>query len=208
LTDAELVLNVNEISMQGSRVSWHSHNPAAEFMTTRKHATVEQYIQWVTDGNYSAMLLDASLLQITYEVADGKITGHRLAYIPCPVAIDQALLDERMPVADIASLYAKSSDVLLQSPVRFDYAPGAAKLHHPAAHLTINSTDCRIACVAPVHVHRFVDFVFRHFYPRLWSKHESFFAEAAWRHVDGGSFDDNYRKTLHMMWDTHATASD
>jgi hypothetical protein len=207
LVDAELVLYANEVSMQNVRVSWHAHNPAAEFMTTRQHATLEQYLQWVLDGSYSAILLDASLLQITYDIADGEIIGHRLAYVPCPFIVDQTLLEEGNPIADIVSLYDNLADVALRSPVRFDYDPLAATSSHPAAHLTINSTDCRIACVAPMHVHRFVDFIYRHFYPRLWNAHRRFFAEAAWRHLGDRVLDDEDRTSPHVTWDVHATAT-
>lgn len=68
LTDAELVLYTNEVSMHATRVSWHAHNPAADFMTTRQHATLEQYLHWVINGSYSAILLDASLYRSNIEL--------------------------------------------------------------------------------------------------------------------------------------------
>jgi len=191
--------------MSTTRVSWHSHNPAADFITAREHATVEQYMHWVVNGNYSAVLFDASLLQITYDIANGKVSSHRLAYVPCPFVVDQTLLREGTPIADVVSLYSDLSEVALRSPIRIDYAPGQAKLNHPAAHLTINSSDCRIACVAPMHVHRFVDFIFRHFYPLLWNAHSLFFAESAWRHLGGQVLNDEDRSTPHLVWDVHAT---
>ena len=207
LQDADLALYCNEVSMHGTRVSWYSYDAAAEFLITRRDATIEQYLHWLRAGSFSAILLDASLLQISYDVHGERVIGHRLVYVPCPFQADATLLNQGEPVFDVVSLYDNLADVVLRSPLRFDYDPNAAAPHHPAAHLTVNSPDCRIACVAPMHVHRFIDFVFRHFYPRLWHAHSGFFAEAAWRHVGERVLSDEDRTTPHLMWDVYATAS-
>ncbi len=203
LTDAELALFANEVSIGSTRVSWHAHDPTAEFITNRTHATIDQYLAWLSAGIYSAVLLDGSLLQITYDVQGGKITGHRLAYVPCPYIIDPVFLEEGEPIGDVIEMYNESevSNIALRSPIRFDFDPKSAKSGHPAAHLTINSVDCRIACVAPMNVHRFIDFVFRHFYPQLRMAHLPFFVEAAKRQFGENVLIDEDRKIPHMMWD-------
>jgi hypothetical protein len=215
LADAQLALYSNEVSIgeseRTSRISWHGHNPTSDFLLSREHGTVDQYLHWLTDGAYSAILYDGSLLQITYHLQRGTVTAHRLAYIPCPFIVDTALLADGTPVDDVIGLYTELSDVALRSPVRFDYDPGAARRDHPAAHLTINSADCRIACVAPMHALRFADFIFRHFYPRLWDAHRGFFAAASWQHAgEAGEqvLSDEDRTSPHLMWDIHATATE
>lgn len=205
LMDAELALYVNEVAIDGARVSWHPLDPAAEFIITRGYATPKQYIAWVKAGAYSAILFDASLLQLTYEVEGGAVTRHRLAYIPCPFLVDDDLLQEGEPIADVVELYSESMDAIaLRSPVRFDYDRAAAKPGHPAAHLTINSSDCRIACVAPMHASRFLDFVFRHFYPQLRAGHEPFFSECAKRHLGARVISDEDCEGPHLMWRLHS----
>jgi hypothetical protein len=82
-----------------------------------------------------------------------------------------------------------------------DYDPGAARSGHPAVHLTLNSTGCRIGCAAPLHVLRFVDFIFRHFYGDLWAAHASFFRDGARKHIGRGSLTIEERLDLHLMWD-------
>lgn len=212
LTDAELILYSNEVSLQDlgdrSRISWHGHNPASDFLISHEHGTIDQYVHWVVNGAYSAVLFDASLLQITYDLARGKIVGHRLAYIPCPFIVDTSLLDEGIPVADVVSLYDQLSDVALRSPIRFDYDLKAAKRNHPAAHLTVNTADCRIACVAPMHPLRFADFIFRHFYPRYWDAHSDFFDAAAWQHAGEPVLEEADRSSPHLIWNTNATATE
>jgi hypothetical protein len=213
LSDAELTLNVNPVSgrewaegpRRMTRVSWYGHDPKASFLVTRQHGTIEQYLHWVTTGAYSAVLLDASLLQITYELAGNNIVGHRLAYIPCPFIVDTEFLEEGNPIDDVVGMYAELSDVVLRSPIRFDYDRKSARTNHPSAHLTLNSSDCRIACVAPMHVLRFTDFIFRHFYPALWEAHSPFFEAAAWRHLGSSVITGEDRGSPHLMWDTHTT---
>ncbi len=203
LNRAELAVYVNEVSLVGvKRVTWHAHDPAAGFLIQHNHATLGQYLHWVKAGAYSAILLDGSLLQITYDIESGQVSGHRLAYIPCPFVLDNDLLREGEPLADIIEVYrdVPTQDMALRSPVRFDYDPAAAKAGHPAAHMTVNSADCRIACVAPMHVLRFVDFVFRNFYPALHSAHRDFFGPAANRHVGGRVLNDDDRAHPHLMW--------
>lgn len=107
----------------------------------------------------------------------GEVVGHRLAYMPCPYDVAAELLAQES-LLDAIELYDGSSDILLRSQLRFDFDPRASAPGHPAAHFTFNSPHCRIACVAPVHIMRFLDFVFRHSYPAQRRFHESFFAPA------------------------------
>ncbi|WP_434450070.1 DUF2290 domain-containing protein [Lentzea sp. E54] len=209
LMEAELALYANEVSLNSTRVSWHAHDPTAAFITTRKHPDIGQYLAWLAAGIYSAVLLDGSLIQITYDVQGGKIVGHRLAYIPCPYIVDPAFLEEGEAIADVVEMYRDSEDgnIALRSPVRFDFDPKAARSGHPAAHLTINSIDCRVACVAPLGVHRFIDFVFRHFYPQLRTAHLPFFEEAAKRPSGESVLLDEDRKMPHIMWDLHSMST-
>jgi hypothetical protein len=139
LAEAELALNINpvsthewvEASKRATRVSWHGHDPNADFLVTRQHGTIEQYLHWVTTGAYSAVLLDASLLQVTYDVVGNDIAAHRLAYIPCPFIIETEFLEEGNPIDEVVGMYVELSDVVLRSPIRFDYDLKAAKTHHP-----------------------------------------------------------------------------
>jgi hypothetical protein len=205
LSEASLILYSNPVAMSESRVSWHSLSPGGAFLVNRTHATIEQYFQWLERGEYSAVLPDASLLQITYDVTDRQVTAHRLAYVPCPTVVNQRWLQEGESIADVVEAYLGSdaSTVVLRSPVRFDYDPIAADSCHPAAHMSINSESCRVACVAPLHPYRFIDFVFRHFYPQLWSLHRPWFSSAATAHIQAGRMADEHRTLPHLAWPLH-----
>lgn len=204
LSDAELATFITGIRMTGSRLTWQSHRPEIPFFSGDMIASVAEYHRWVSGGHYSALLIDGSLLQITYDVRNGEVVGHRLGYVPCPFEIDLDLLDEGHALADIVDLYSDVNDVALRSPIRFDFDPSSARSGHPASHMTINTADCRIACVAPLHVLRFVDFVYRNFYPELWRAHKDFFTAGTFRHLSKSSLHPEDGEGLHLSWDVHS----
>jgi hypothetical protein len=206
LVTAEIIRYSRPIVVDShGRVTWRSYPHVGSFLISRAHASIDQYLSWVSNGEYAASLFDGSLLQISYEVQGGEIVGHRLAYVPCPYDIELELLDEGHALADVCDLY-RDGDAVLRSPIRFDYDPVSARPNHPATHMTFNSVDCRIACVAPLRVLRFLDFVFRSFYVRLWKAHESFFEAAAWRHA--GRSTPYVSTAVHFAWDVNARHSD
>jgi hypothetical protein len=190
--------------MVGTRVSWQARGP---FIFSRQHhPSVAEYDSWVAAGAYSAILLDGSLLQITYDVEGGRIVGHRLAYVPCPFSIDVELLKTGMALADVVDA-ARAGYVALRSPLRFDFDPAASHDGHPAAHMTLNSAGCRIGCVAPIRVLRFLDFVYRHFYPELHAAHARFFQVASWSHAEADPISPGRLADIHLAWDVRASES-
>ena len=123
------------VSFTEPTITWISGS-SIPFLEHRGVTTIAQYMDWVKGGHYSAILRDGSLLQITYRLDRGDITGQRLAYIPCPVLIDEAILQEE-PIWDVIDAYVGAraiSEFALMSPIRFDYAPDAVADAHPAAH--------------------------------------------------------------------------
>jgi hypothetical protein len=95
-----------------------------------------------------------------------------VAWVPCPFELDPILLEEESPL-DVVDLYLDEppQNVRLKTPIRFDYDIERAEPGHPAAHMSINASDCRIACMAPLRLGHFIDFVFRNFYPDVWGTH-------------------------------------
>ncbi len=203
---AELTQFTTEVSMDSTLVAWHPLGREGAFIESFGHPTIDQYVTWLKNGDYSALLYDGSLIQLSYEVEDGEILRHRLAYFPCPYDLDLTLLREGEPAADVVDL-CRNSDASLRSPIRFDFDRQAAARGHPASHFTINGIDCRIACVAPLHVMRFLDFIFRHFHVRLHAAHLPFFEEAHAQHIGPPSLEDDERSQIHFSWDVHATAT-
>lgn len=153
-------------------VGWIPSRPGRRFLGQRAQHSVELYQDWVETGHYNAILFDGSLLQLSYEAAGRVLTKHRLAYVPCPAIVDWELLTV-FPVLDVVddALSAGFDSLNLATVVRFDFDLESAEPGHPAAHLSMNTADCRIPCITPVRLGRFVQFVFSHFYPDVWRNH-------------------------------------
>lgn len=159
----------NAIDETAARVSWHSPG-GAPFLSSHDDVSVADYLYWLRNGMYSAVLVDGSLLQVTYSFDGHQISGHRLAFVPCPVVIDQEMVAEGEPFADIVDLQmAAAENVLMRSMIRFDYDPANVRPEHPETHLTLNSIECRIACFSPLRLGRFMEFVLRNFYPTFYA---------------------------------------
>ncbi|HEV2755498.1 MAG TPA: DUF2290 domain-containing protein [Actinomycetota bacterium] len=203
LQEAELALYTNPVLLRPTHVSWHALPSAGPLLGDYGFTTVGQYLTWVREGAYSAVLRDASLLQLSFDVDEDLVVGHRLAYVPCPVVVDETLLAEGEPVEEVVLLHlddGNGEELTLRSPVRFDYDQSAAHVDHPAAHFSINSPECRVACVAPVHPYRFIDFVFRHFYPVFRGVHDRWFDSAGRRNLGGRVITEEDRSGVHLMW--------
>lgn len=201
LLQSGIAVYINTVSIDGTRVSWNALDPSIPFLTSRGDPCLEDYRRWALAGAYSAYLFDGALLQLTYDVEGGEITGHRLAYIPCPYRLDPGML-RLDPLLDVVDIHAADNPtgMVLHSAVRFDYDPASAAPGHPASHLTINSAHCRIACAAPMHVGRFADFVFRHFYPHIWFAHRPYFSGGATRRIGERTLTEDERTSPHLSW--------
>jgi hypothetical protein len=211
LVSAEIAAYANPVAMSlsayGDRVTWHSHRPDVPFLVNRDEPTLEDYRNWVEAGAFSALLFEGSLLQLTYDIKQGGVCGHRVAYIPCPYRLDPIMV-RTDPLLDLIDLHmqVEPTGMILRSSVRFDFDPDSAHAGHPAAHLTINSSNCRIACTAPMHFLRFIDFVFRHFYPEIWIVHSKFFSEGACREIGNRIIGEEELLRPHVGWNIQSSA--
>lgn len=171
LIASEIAVYAQPVVEEHGWVSWPVGRLSSPFMIDRS-PSLRQYLHWLTSSHYSALLFDGSLLQISYRFVGSDLVAHRLGFVPCPFEVDPELLQIGTP-AEVMAEYESGTphDVLLRSSVRFDFDLEGAGEGHPASHLTINGSDCRVACMAPLRLGRFVRFVFEHFYPRMWQAH-------------------------------------
>ncbi len=206
LEQTDLILFPNSVLEQNGIVGWHGV-PGKPFALDYQLPGINTYISLLRDWHFSAILRDGSLLQLRYVVDDGHIVRHNLAYIPCPVIINWDEL-QNGAIADIVEGYLARDDlsefIALRTPVRFDFAPESAAVGHPATHLTLNGSSCRIACIAPLHPYRFIDFIFRHFYPTQHARESAWFAVASGEHLGTRVLTNDDARGIHVSWDIHA----
>jgi hypothetical protein len=150
-----------------------SVGPAMEVGMIATHGlTYREFIRLVSEERYSAILSDYALLTLEWEMKRGVITRHRYMYIPCPIKPE--ILAEKPLEIEIADYFEQLdqaslvSNFLSHGYVRFDYTTDlvSSDIHHPLAHMTVISSDCRLALRSPISVSEFLTFVFDNFYPQ------------------------------------------
>lgn len=205
LLDRNLILLPSAVVVDGGTVTWRSATPTSRFVDFLEYPTIRAYRRWSDSGEYSALLPDGALLQMTYQMTNGEVVGHRLAYVPCPYRIDQDLLVTE-PLADVLDLHAQDphEEITMQSTIRFDFDPASAAAGHPAAHLTMNVSSCRIACESPMSPESFLQFVYSNFYKAQWLSQRAFF-DALPRDTRQSTVTDDERLVPHLAWRRQAS---
>lgn len=133
--------------------------------------TYDEYLRIISEERYSAIFFDYSLVCLEWEVTDGRISRHRYMYIPCPLS--KKILEEMPPDFGIADYLLQANrdavinNFISQGYIRFDYTTDvvSSEIHHPLAHFTTISANCRLALKAPLSTSEFFNFLFENFYP-------------------------------------------
>lgn len=163
--------------------------------TTHAHpfGSLEQYLAWVRNGEFTCLLFDYSLIRVSFECAGNAILGHNLLYWPCPIEFEDRLDD----LADLAAgieiclespaKAAGTCALTLRTPMRFDFDPDREGEDHPLVHLHTQFEDTRIHVHKPLCFPAFIKTIFRTFYRDKWSQHACIgqFHEQAITHEPG-----------------------
>lgn len=131
-------------------------------------ASLSEYCSLIESRQYSMLLSDGAMIQISYKLDRREIVGHRLCWYPSPIEVDEnidgySLVDyvlERMASGDTQFFRSRS-------PLRFDFAPGQAKEEHPETHLHLGHEDCRIPVKSSLSIRTFMTFIVENFYPDI-----------------------------------------
>ncbi len=168
---------------------------------------VAGYLSLVERREYSALMADGGALQLLYGLVGEELTGHRLVFFPCPFEGIELGQHADVGIADRIreAVHSGKARERLVSPIRFDYAPGAAKEgKHPASHFTINGKDCRIPVSSPVSPIRFLLMVIRNWYPAAYDDqrrriHKLRPQELPLEDLFGGCIADVERQQIHVL---------
>lgn len=132
--------------------------------------SVLHYLESIKQDRISWLLFDGSIIQIRYSIKKSAIAGYRYCYIPSPYNVDlrSNQTDNILELIDSVSVedpLSKGRRTML----RFEFDQIAQTEHHPASHLHINSSECRIPLRAPIVVNEFVSFIMKYFYSGLFN---------------------------------------
>ena len=200
--DAQLHKVVPDGTARTYLVSWVTPLPPDESFPQDQFGNYSEYLFFLWSRQYSVVLPDGALVQISYRTKRDAVIWHRLAYIPCPITFNADDLVE-MPLADYIETLSPEhiiSRIKLESTVRFDYDPINAGPGHPASHATINRSCCRIPVRAPLHLRGFVRFVFSNFYPAIWESEVSVHSISG--AALGGCIEATDTQTVHFHWNS------
>lgn len=138
----------------------------------REYASWLEYVALVRERQYTALLSDFSLLQMSCWLERGSIVKHRLGYFPCPLLVDPDEVEEWGLLDWLELLRGEDLRERLRqdAPLRFDFDPAASGEGHSASHLHVSRQCCRIPVYAPLSPGRFIRFIFSHFYPNDWNR--------------------------------------
>lgn len=145
-----------------------------ETLITANPLRVADYLSLLQRQEFSYLMRDGAIVQIAYTLTKSAIDKHRLAYYPCPFHINPSEL--RRYDGGIFDYIIENfmgdveANVVLRSPIRFDYAPEAAQDFHPASHITINDPGCRIPARSPLTFDTFIKFLLENFYADAWGE--------------------------------------
>jgi hypothetical protein len=173
LFEAKLALDSNKpLALPlggGTLVTW-SNDVSLSALFDRTSA-LDEYLATLRNRWYTAILFDGAMLQVSYTFTGDSLKKHRLSFYPCPIHFtssecEQYTIQELIELLDGNEFRDR---IRLEGPLRFDFDLDAGTNDHPASHLTISRTSCRIPISAPLSLGHFVRFLFRHFYPAEWA---------------------------------------
>ena len=192
---------VAQLSNTRSSLMWVREDPDASLIIDDP-ARIMDFVSLLERKEYSFLMHDGAIVQLSYTFEGSAIDRHRLLYYPCPFSLDTSLLEEfNVSLADlIREVYLEDLEksIALKSPVRFDFAPEAATDFHPASHITINERTCRIPVRSPMRFDQFMKFVLENFYPHV-LRDEAIARRLVSDH-DAECLSDHDRGRMHFTW--------
>lgn len=172
--EKDLAINIGAHKIEGlsggrQRVVWQ---PVTESEYDRDNdILLSEYLRCLRNGDYSILLCDGALIQISATFDADQIVDSRFYYIPCPIIfkIEDLFIDgDIYPLEDY--IIEMSADELKQricmrAPFRFELDPANAGDGHPLNHVHIGPSSSRIPVSVNLCWDSFARFIFKNFYP-------------------------------------------
>jgi hypothetical protein len=132
---------------------------------------LKEYLDCIRAGDFSLLLLDGGILQVSATFDEGEIIESRFYYIPCPVRFEKSELEvggELYPLEDFIDELSQDElkeRLCIRAPFRFELDPSQAREGHPLNHVHIGPSSSRIPLALSMCWDTFSRFVFKNFYP-------------------------------------------
>lgn len=153
-------------------VTWPNHQPG-RYNCEPFFGKIEQYRKILGTEAFTCLLCDGSIVRAAYGFEEEKLTNHNLLWWPSPFQITEDDL-QLGGVLEIFDLYADERDwhegIRMRTPIRFDFDSANCADDHPASHVHLQDPACRIFVDRPVSFNRFIKFIFKNFYIKVYDK--------------------------------------
>ena len=156
-------------------VSWPTQGSGSAM--SHPFGTLEQYADWLRQGEFTCLLFDYSLIRASYECIGNTVVGHSLLYWPCPIGFEleaESLGDICDGIEMCVDSPLRASEVCgltMRTPMRFDFDPDRESDNHPLVHLHTQFDDTRIGVQETMSFPSFIKKILRTFYRDKWEKH-------------------------------------
>lgn len=151
------------------QITWNGHvsgraNSGDSFMK------LIQYHHILKTNSYHCLLFDGSLIRVNFVFENELLLTQNLLWWPAPYDYRNLLQDGFAPIDLLEDFYGDQEwhqNIRMRSPVRIDFDCNNNKRDHPHSHLHIQHEETRIYTGSPICFNRFIDFIFRNFYPEF-----------------------------------------
>lgn len=161
------------------RVKWApgDASPSEESPFQKTLGSIPEYLGFLNAGEFSCVLQDGALIQVSYDVRRQAIRRHRLLYYPCPFSLSEHDIGSSGDVAETVEQMADGlrlgedwdlHSLKLQGPMRFDFDALERKPLHEHSHVHLANDDSRIPLFGPLGVGQFFRFILQSFYSKTW----------------------------------------
>lgn len=131
---------------------------------------LDQYLSIVKAGAYHALFNDNSIVRCSFSFIDDELLSQNLLWWPCPVIVDQDMVNE-LGLADTVECLLQDSGACnilrMRSPVRIDFDAENDKENHPRSHMHIQHHECRINTSNPICFNKFMKHILINYYPEM-----------------------------------------
>lgn len=151
------------------QITWNGHVPERANSGT-SFIKLTQYRHILETNSYHCLLFDGSLIRVNFEFEDDFLLTQNLLWWPAPYDYGNMLQDGFSPVEILEDFYGDQNwhqNIRMRSPIRIDFDSTNNKREHPHSHMHIENEETRIDTISPICFNRFIDFIFRNFYPQF-----------------------------------------
>ena len=150
-------------------ITWNNH-VGGRAVSGKAFNTPGQYFSILASNAYQAIMIDYSVVRVSFTFSKEKLVAQNLLWWPCPVLMDDEMENEfglfesvKVMLEDIES----EKYLTMRTPIRIDFDSSNNSYFHPRAHTHIQHHDSRINNIAPICFNCFMKFILETHYPYL-----------------------------------------